>query len=127
MVLRNPAKKETRSKEVNEEGYFSGCEGVEWNRIAQDRDQCWTVVTAAKSSRVPQKTGSFLTRSTTVDAVGSITPAVRYNRYLRNLISSPIPTYSPKREGWAGNVAHMEGVRNIQTYVNLKDNTRMGR
>jgi hypothetical protein len=38
MVLRNPAKKETRSKEVKEEGYFSGCEGVEWNHIAQDRD-----------------------------------------------------------------------------------------
>ena len=42
----------------------------------QDRDQWWTVATAGMSSHIPYKTGNFLTRSATMDAVDSITPAV---------------------------------------------------
>lgn len=62
--------------QVKGEGYLGGCEGLEWNHIVQDRDQWWTVATAGMSSHIPYKTGNFLTRSATMDAVDSITPAV---------------------------------------------------
>jgi hypothetical protein len=37
-----------------------GLEGVEWIRLAQDRDQLWTFVNAVMNFRVTKKAGNFL-------------------------------------------------------------------
>ena len=39
----------------------TGCGGVEWIDLAQDRNRCWALVNAQMNFRVPLNAGDFLT------------------------------------------------------------------
>ena len=42
-----------------------GCGGVDWIKVAQDRDRWWALVNVVMNLRVPQIAGNFLTRCKT--------------------------------------------------------------